>query len=202
MHQVDVSACLHWYFKKRGGLAHAPHQAGAHAGGKKPQVLQKLGIKSHILRYVLVDHASGAFYVRYYLAAGETALNLIDFLYHAWRRRETGARHLPRGSPDDLLRPRLSQPCLCHHQPPGQLSKIKWLAHQAGGGPGHRGGRVSTSASGSSTSSPSCGCAPPRTWRSSTPGPMTPASTTAPPRKMHRTSGQTRWQAWSAIKAE
>lgn len=85
LHQVDVSACLHWYFKKGGGLAYR-HKALDLAGGKKAEPYRKL--KGHILRYVLVDHKSAAFYVRYYYAEGETALNLIDFLWHSWRRRE------------------------------------------------------------------------------------------------------------------
>ncbi|MFH1035621.1 MAG: hypothetical protein V1806_14020, partial [Pseudomonadota bacterium] len=85
MHQVDVSACLHWYFKKKGGLAFK-HVKLELAGGKKAEPYR--AIREHILRYILVDHATGAFYARYYLAAGETALNMIDCLYHAWRRRE------------------------------------------------------------------------------------------------------------------
>lgn len=85
LHQVDVSACLHWYFKKRGGLG-MRHAKLEMMGGKK--LAPYKAIREHILRYILVDHHTNAFYVRYYLAAGETALNLIDFLYHAWRRRE------------------------------------------------------------------------------------------------------------------
>lgn len=85
MHEVDVSACLHWYFKKKGGLGMRHKQLDL-AGGKKAAPYQK--IRDHILRYVLVDHKTGAFYIRYYLAAGETALNLIDCLHHAWRRRQ------------------------------------------------------------------------------------------------------------------
>jgi hypothetical protein len=84
MHQVDVSACLHWYFKTKGGLAYK-HQKLDLAGGKKAGPYQQL--REHILRYLMVDHKSGAFYMRYYLAAGESALNLIDFMYHAWSRR-------------------------------------------------------------------------------------------------------------------
>jgi len=86
MHEVDVSACIHWYFRKKGGLGRRDVNLEL-AGGKKPEAIRKLG-REHILRYVLVDHFSSAFYVRYYLAAGENALNLIDFLYHGWRRRD------------------------------------------------------------------------------------------------------------------
>lgn len=129
MHQVDVSACIHWYFKKRGGLG-MRHTKLELAGGKKPEALQKLG-REHILRYVLTDHSSGAFYVRYYLAAGETALNLIDFLYHAWRRRE---------HKDDIFH---GAPQMIYFDP-GSANlayattnlldnlQVEWQAHQAG----------------------------------------------------------------------
>ncbi len=85
LHEVDVSACLHWYFKKTGGMAML-HKNLELAGGKKAAPYKKL--REHILRYVLVDHFSGAFYVRYYYAAGETPDNLLDHMHHAWRRRE------------------------------------------------------------------------------------------------------------------
>ena len=85
MHEVDVSACLHWYFKKKGGLG-TRHRTLELAGGKKVDPYRK--IRDHILRYLMIDHNTGQFYARYYYAAGETALNMADFLRHGWTRRE------------------------------------------------------------------------------------------------------------------
>jgi len=42
------------------------------------------GGKLKCLRYVLTDHYSGSICVRYYEEAGETALNMYDFLLYAW----------------------------------------------------------------------------------------------------------------------
>jgi hypothetical protein len=128
MHQVDVSACLHWYFKKRGGLAQR-HAKLELMGGKKLAPYKR--IREHILRYALTDHYSGAFYVRYYLAAGETALNLIDFLYHAWRRREHehdifhGVPRMVYFDPGSANLAYATTNLLDNLQ-------VKWLAHQAG----------------------------------------------------------------------
>ncbi|MCF8066383.1 MAG: hypothetical protein K9K65_06130 [Desulfarculaceae bacterium] len=129
LHQVDVSACLHWYFKKRGGLDRR-HTKLELMGGKKPEALKKLG-REHILRYILVDHFSGAFYVRYYLAAGENALNLIDFLYQGWRRREHehdifhGAPSMVYFDPGSANLAYATTNLLDNLQ-------VKWEAHQAG----------------------------------------------------------------------
>lgn len=128
MHEVDVSACLHWYFKKHGGLAQR-HTKLELMGGKKPQALK--GIKQHILRYVMVDHASGAFYVRYYLAAGETAANLIDFLYHAWRRRKH-EHDIFHGAPRLLYFDKGAANTSYVVTNLLDNLQIKWLAHQAG----------------------------------------------------------------------
>ncbi|MDR1506449.1 MAG: transposase [Treponema sp.] len=40
-------------------------------------------------RYVLTDHYSSSIYVRYYAAKGENAVNMYDFLLHAWGRKQT-----------------------------------------------------------------------------------------------------------------
>ena len=128
MHQVDVSACLHWYFKKRGGLG-MKHKNLDLGGGKKAAPYRN--IKEHILRYVLTDHKSGAFYARYYWAAGETALNMIDFLHHAWRRRED-ERDIFHGAPRFLYFDKGS--ANTSYQLTNLLDnlQIEWAAHQAG----------------------------------------------------------------------
>jgi len=44
--------------------------------------------KPRCWRYVLTDHFSGSVCVRYYSAAGETALNMYDFLLYAWGKKD------------------------------------------------------------------------------------------------------------------
>ena len=128
MHQVDVSACLHWYFKKGGGLG-IKHKNLDLGGGKKAEPYRK--IREHILRYILTDHKSGAFYARYYWAAGETALNMIDFLFHSWRRREH-ERDIFHGAPRLLYFDKGS--ANVSYQLTNLLDnlQIEWAAHQAG----------------------------------------------------------------------
>jgi len=46
------------------------------------------GEKLKCLRYVLTDHYSSTICVRYYEAAGETALNMYEFLLYAWGMKE------------------------------------------------------------------------------------------------------------------
>jgi len=128
LHEVDVSACLHWYFRPRGGLG-MRHKTLDLAGGKKAQPYRELG--KHILRYVLVDHSSRAFYVRYYYDRGENALNLIDFLWHAWRRREA-AEDIFHGVPRMLYFDPGSANLA--HATTNLLDalQVRWEAHQAG----------------------------------------------------------------------
>jgi len=128
MHQVDVSACLHWYFRKRGGLAFR-HQKLDLAGGKKAEPYR--AIREHILRYVLVDHATGALFVRYYLAAGETALNMIDCLHHAWRRREH-PQDIFHGAPRLLYFDRGAANTAAITANLLDNLQVRWEAHQAG----------------------------------------------------------------------
>jgi hypothetical protein len=128
LHQVDVSACLHWYFKKGGGLGMLHKQLDL-AGGKKAEPYKK--IRNHILRYILVDHKSGAFNARYYYAQGETALNMIDFLFDSWRRRED-PRDIFQGAPRMLYFDKGSANIAFKVTNLLDNLQVKWMAHQAG----------------------------------------------------------------------
>jgi len=80
VHQVDASVCLQWHLKPSGIQSRDTDLAQLY----KPEKIKK--IKVHLLRYILEDHFSGAFFVHYYYAAGETWANMFDFLFnHAWR---------------------------------------------------------------------------------------------------------------------
>ncbi|GFO61184.1 hypothetical protein GMST_35090 [Geomonas silvestris] len=59
-------------------------------------------IKTPLQRYVITDHFSGFFFVKYYLADGETAENLFDFVCSAWEVKIDG-RFPFRGVPIMML---------------------------------------------------------------------------------------------------
>ena len=60
------------------------------------------GGKLKCLRYVLTDHYSSTICVRYYEAAGETALNMYEFLLYAWGMKDDPL-YVFHGLPDILV---------------------------------------------------------------------------------------------------
>ncbi len=81
--QFDVSVCVLFYLD-HGGLGVMDEKRFYK---NKPENLKK--IENHrVLRYLVTDHYSGAFFVYYYLAAGENQEVLFDFLMRAWTKRE------------------------------------------------------------------------------------------------------------------
>lgn len=75
---VDVSVCIQYYL--RGGKLRLMREAEFYKN--KPDNFKK--VKTRLLRYLLVDHFSGAFHLRYYDTTGETANNLFHFLCEGW----------------------------------------------------------------------------------------------------------------------
>ncbi len=97
VHIFDASICIQYYLKKGKGLAILDERDFRE---KKPQNFAK--IKHRLIRMVLVDHFSGALFVKYYLAAGESSAITYDFLCTAWRG--LGLEKFPfRGVPKFLL---------------------------------------------------------------------------------------------------
>ena len=78
VHLVDVSVCIQYYLK--GGKLRLMKEAEFYKN--KPENFAK--VKTRLLRYLLVDHFSGAFHLKYYDTTGETANNLFDFLAEGW----------------------------------------------------------------------------------------------------------------------
>lgn len=96
VHAVDSSVCIQYYLKK-GGLAVMDERDFYK---NKPDAFAK--IKQKLIRVVLTDHFSGAFYFHYYVAGGESGADLWDFLKRAWRPKADP--RLPfRGVPQLLL---------------------------------------------------------------------------------------------------
>lgn len=79
----DISVAIQWYFKDAatGKKLDLYNDAGARFYEGKRQNLAALTRVIH--RFTLVDHYSGAYYVRYYYSAGEAALDVVDFLQRA-----------------------------------------------------------------------------------------------------------------------
>ena len=95
VHQVDPSLCLLYYLPGGGQKFIRDDEAYKN----KPEAINKVG-SLKVWRYVLTDHYSGALYVHYYQAAGETQTNLYDFLLHAWQQQQEKILH---GVPQILL---------------------------------------------------------------------------------------------------
>ena len=78
VHVYDVSVCIQYYLdnKKMRVASELDYYKN------KPEHFKR--IKTRLLRYVVVDHFSGAFYFRYFNTTGETQDNLYNFLIEAW----------------------------------------------------------------------------------------------------------------------
>lgn len=83
VHQFDVSVCV-LYYLDQGGLA---VMDAKRFYKNKPENAAKV-VNQRVLRYLITDHYSGAFYVEYFLAAGEDQETLFEFLMHAWPERD------------------------------------------------------------------------------------------------------------------
>ena len=78
VHVLDASVCVQYYL--RNGRTGLMDERDFYKN--KPQNVDK--IKTRLLRYVLVDHFSGAFFPYYFDTTGETQSNLFDFTMKAW----------------------------------------------------------------------------------------------------------------------
>lgn len=98
VHEVDVSTCIQYYLDDGGlGLMRMPDDEFY-----KNKIENYKKVKIPLQRYVLADHFSGFFFVKYYVAAGETAENLFDFLCSAWEVKVDGRMPF-RGAPILML---------------------------------------------------------------------------------------------------
>jgi hypothetical protein len=81
VHEVDVSTCIQYYLSENGLsiMREDEFYKNKFANFKKVDI--------PLQRYILTDHFSGFMFVYYYLAAGETAENLFDFLCRAWEAK-------------------------------------------------------------------------------------------------------------------
>lgn len=96
VHLVDVSTCIQYYLDDGGMKIMREDEFYKN----KFENFKK--VKTPLQRYILTDHFSGFMFVYYYLAAGETAENLFDFLCRAWELKPE-ANFPFRGVPPKML---------------------------------------------------------------------------------------------------
>lgn len=95
--QFDVSVCVLYYLDK-GGLSVMDEKRFYK---NKPENVKRVA-DMRVLRYLVTDHRTGAFFLRYYQASGETQEVLFDFLVEAFTGEENP--HNPfRGVPFQLI---------------------------------------------------------------------------------------------------
>lgn len=79
--QFDVTNCLQYFLDDKG-----MGERDADMTLYKNKIVQTAkSIKKELLRYAVVDHCTGAFFLWYYYASGERAIDGADFLYKAMR---------------------------------------------------------------------------------------------------------------------
>lgn len=81
VHLFDVTNCLQWHFKNKGGLSERDVEKIFY---QNKVVKEAKKIKQELLRFVLIDHKSGAFFFWYYYTSGEKASDGLDFFSKAW----------------------------------------------------------------------------------------------------------------------
>jgi len=95
-HVFDVSVCIQYYLKGSGMKIMDERNFYKN----KPHNFAK--VKTRLLRYVIADHFSGAFYFRYFNTSGETRENLYEFLVEAWKKKDD-PKYPFRGVPDTMM---------------------------------------------------------------------------------------------------
>lgn len=82
--QFDVTNCLQYFLDDKGMGERSPDMELY----KNKIIKTAKLIKKELLRYVAVDHCTGAFFVWYYYASGERAIDGADFLFKAMRHKD------------------------------------------------------------------------------------------------------------------
>lgn len=99
LHLFDITPCVQYFFGPR-GLKQRDKNMELY--GTKVKEYQK--IKGHLHRYVLIDHCTSAFFVKYYYSKGENAADVINFLWSAWSGEGRDVKQYPfRGAPKRLM---------------------------------------------------------------------------------------------------
>lgn len=97
--QFDVTNCLQYFLDKK-GLGERDTSMTMY---KNKIVKTARTIKRELLRYVIVDHCSGAFFFQYFYATGELAADGSAFLIQAMRPKDELIRKMWPEQPDQYL---------------------------------------------------------------------------------------------------
>ena len=76
VHQFDISVCINYHFEAKGLKIIDLFD--------KKEIEKTSSFKRKPLRFLLVDHYTGAFFIKYYFAQGESRDLVFDFLHEAW----------------------------------------------------------------------------------------------------------------------
>lgn len=95
IHFLDASVCVQWDL--RGGQRMVPRDMQKTFYKNKPGYWKE--VKQVLIRWMLVDHTSGAFFVCYTYNSGETAKDVIDVLLEAWGRKPYESQYPFHGVP-------------------------------------------------------------------------------------------------------
>jgi hypothetical protein len=96
--QFDVTNCIQYFLDDK-GMGERDADMTLY---KNKIVKTAKQIKKELLRYVAVDHCTGAFYFRYFYASGEKARDGADFLFEAMRPKDELIQRLWPEAPSDL----------------------------------------------------------------------------------------------------
>lgn len=94
-HFVDASVCVQWDLK--GGKRMVARDMQKAFYKNKPGYWRE--VKKVLIRWMLVDHCSHAFWVRYSYASGENGVDLLDFLLDGWAAKPCADRYPFQGVP-------------------------------------------------------------------------------------------------------
>lgn len=91
--EFDVSNCICWFLPEPPGGETTSKSSGLQERDVEMEIYKnKLGniraIKKELLRYLIVDHCSGAFFLWYFYTTGETALNAADFFFYSFQQKK------------------------------------------------------------------------------------------------------------------
>jgi hypothetical protein len=99
VHELDSSVCVQYDFGKKGRLMDRNMQMEFYKN--KPGYWKT--VKKVLLRYLLTDHYSGAFFAHYYYVSGENSTSLLDFTLKAWGKKPEPSKYPFHGVPLILM---------------------------------------------------------------------------------------------------
>lgn len=98
VHQFDTSNCVQYFLKDDGSLGERDMVMFY-----KNKIKNFKKIRKELLRYIITDHKSGAFFVQYFYAEGENTTDQLDFFHQAWAQKESPEKFPFCGVPEMLV---------------------------------------------------------------------------------------------------